>query len=68
MDSDRTIEAAAGRGEAWEVRHVTMDRAVTVHVGDLESCEDWIALEGDRFREGFFEIVPMHGSGGPDDR
>ncbi len=26
--------------------------------GDLEACEDWLALNGDRFLDGYFEIRP----------
>ncbi len=42
-----------------EVVYTTGQRATVVHRGPLTECEDWLALHGDRWRDGSFEIRPI---------
>ena len=45
--------------ERFEVVHVRQTGETTVYAGTLEDCEDWLALNGDAWDDGHFEIRPV---------
>ena len=45
--------------ERYEVILVRDGLESVVFSGDLRSCEDWLALNGDSYGDGYFEIRPV---------
>ncbi len=45
--------------EVYEVVLVRDGEERRVYSGVLEDCEDWLALNGDTWNEGHFEIRPV---------
>lgn len=46
-------------GEEYDVVLVQIDGETVLCSGDLESCEEWLASNGDQVGGGHFEIRPM---------
>ena len=46
-------------GEEYDVVLVRVEEETVLCSGDLESCEEWLASNGDQVEGGHFEIRPM---------
>ncbi len=46
-------------GERYQIVLVRDGLESVVFTGDLRSCEDWLALNGDSYEDGYFEIRPV---------
>jgi len=44
--------------DRFMVIHALEGNEIRVFTGSLEQCEDWVALNGDSFSAGHFEIRP----------
>ncbi len=51
-----------GPAEGYAVVLVRPDGERVVFSGDLDACEDWLALNGDAWGDGHFEIRPAGGA------
>lgn len=52
-------EAAKTEGDhGYQVVLVRDELESVVFSGDLAACEDWLALNGSRFQDGYLEIKP----------
>jgi len=47
-------------GEEFDVVLVRMDGETFLFSGDLESCEEWLASNGDTIEAGHFELRPVN--------
>lgn len=45
--------------DSYAVILVRAGEEVVVFTGDLDSCQDWLAMEGDSSRGGHYEIRPL---------
>ncbi len=46
-------------GDRYQIVLVRDGLESVVFTGDLRSCEDWLALNGDSYQDGYFEIRPL---------
>jgi hypothetical protein len=43
-------------GDHYQIVLIRDGLESVVFTGDLRSCEDWLALNGDSYQDGYFEI------------